>query len=322
MVGIPPEVTTIIGTEMGAGVASSLIAGFLIELGKTMIKIPESRRYDIPPVSYGSLEDFWKAYRKEEIRKEDSVCVFGVFSDLGLTMPASKPDEAVRAAKNTLEELLQCFSDDSNLDLEKQIVKFDAQIDMLRLWLGSCMRPLPIKDFRYCTLFDENDMIPVRGLPVFVREDIKIPSPPFYGEVRGYIADLPHNWRRILKDKNKEPLAIVVDSSKGGMLEEHGEPTNPLYLSYWIILRYKNGDECTVAARGDYSDKKNYEACRNLLKTIADVEIKKLNAQMLFEYDQVNRLTRHKQILDQRQIIGILDTWRSQKTSSLEGSTE
>ena len=306
MVEIPLDVITSVGTGIPTALASNLIMGFVFELGKAINEIAEQRRYDIPPISYENLEDFWKAYKKHEIRKGDSVCIYGVFSDLGLAMPASRPDEAIRAARKSLEELSQYFSDDSELNLQEQIMRFDAQIDMLRLWLGSCMRPPPIKKYRYCTLFDEDDIIPVRGLPIFLRENVQVTSPPFYGEVRGYLADLPPYWKGILKIKGEKPLAIVVDSRKGGKLERIRKPINPLYLSYWIVLRYTNGDECIAATRGDYSSKKNYRACRVMLKTIADVEIEKLKAQMLYEYDQVDRLTRYDQILDQGQIDEIL----------------
>jgi hypothetical protein len=307
MVEIPPEIVASIGTGIPETIVANLITSFLIELGTALNRISKQHKYDIPPISYEGLEDFWKAYKKQEIKRGDPVCIYGVFSDLGLAMPASRPDEAVRAVRDSLEELLRCFSDDSDLELQKQIFRFDAHIDVLRLWLGSCIRLLPIKGFRYCTLFDENDIIPVRGLPVFLRKSAQIKSPPFYGEVRGYVADLPPNWKRILKVENKKPLAIVVDSDAGGKLEKHEKLTNPLYLSYWMILKYTNGDGCIVATRGDYSDKKNYKACRNFLKTIAEVEIKKMKAQLLFEYDQVNRITRYKQVLDQRQIDEILE---------------
>jgi hypothetical protein len=39
---------------------------------------------------------------------------------------------------------------------------------------------------------------------------------------------------------------------------------------------------------------------------VADVEIKKMKAQLLFEYDQVKRITRYKQRLDLRQMNEIL----------------
>ena len=306
MVEIPLDIITSVGAGLPTTLASNLIVGFVFELGKAVNEIAEQRRYDIPPVSYESLEDFWKAYKKHEVRKGDSVCVYGAFSDLGLAMPASSPDEALRAAKKSLEELSHWFSDDSELNVQEQIMRVDAQIDMLRLWLGSCMRPLPIKEYRYCTLFDETDIIPVRGLPIFVRENVRIGSPPFYGEVRGYVADLPPYWKGVLKVKSEKPLAIVVDSRNGGKIESFRDLVNPLYLSYWIVLRYTNGTECVVATRGDYTSKENYKACRDMLKTIARVEVEKLSAQMLFEYDQVNRLTRYKQILDQGQIDKIL----------------
>lgn len=299
MVQIPPEVVT----GISPGIVSSLIAGFLIELGKTIIIIDKQRKYIIPPISYERLNDFWMAYKRQEIRRGDPVCIYGVFSDLGLAMPTLQPDEAIRAASNTLEELSRCFSDNSSQNLQEQILQFDAQIDVLRLWLGSCMRPLPFKGFRYCNLFDETDIIPVKGLPVFVNENVQIPSPPFYGEVRGYVADIPPYWKAILKVKSKKPVAIVVDSRKGGKIEEYRDLKTPLYLSYLINLKYGNGNECIVATRGDYSSEKNYKACRNFLKTVADVEIEKLNARLLFEYDQIKRLTQYEQILDQSQIM-------------------
>jgi hypothetical protein len=306
MVEIPPEIVTSIGTGLPETIVANLITSFLVELGKALNRISEQHRYDISPISYEGLDDFWKAYRRQEIERGDPVCIYGIFSDLGLAMPAPRPDEAIRGVRNSLEELLHCFSDDSNLELHEQILRFDGHIDMLRLWLGSCIRLPPIKGFRYCTLFDENDIIPVRGLPVFLRKNAQFKSSPFYGEVRGYVADLPPNWKRILTVQNNKPLAIVVDSDAGGTVENHGRLTNPLYLSYWMILRYASGDGCVVATRGDYSDKKNYKACRNFLRTTADVEIKKMKAQLLFEYDQVKRITRYKQRLDLRQMNEIL----------------
>ncbi|MGD2248131.1 MAG: hypothetical protein PVF58_06965 [Candidatus Methanofastidiosia archaeon] len=311
MVEIPPEVITV-GTSIAVGVVSNFITGFLSGLGTTINGIKKHENILPPLYTYSYLKDFWNAYKNREIKKGDTIGIYGVFSDLALTIPASSPEKAVLDVKNILEELLNCFSGNSNTDLQKHILKFDNQIDRLRLYLGSCIKLPPINGFRYCNLFDEQDIIPVSGLPIFMRTNVNILSPPFYGKITGYIDVLPSFWKRILKIKSTEPVALIVDSEAGGKLEKQRDAINPLYLSYWNALRYpdkdKDNNECIIATRGDYTHKQNYETCRKFLKTAADVEINKLNAQLLFEYDQVNRITEYQQILDQEHIDEILNT--------------
>lgn len=306
MVEIPPEVVTV-GTGIAVGVVSNYITNFLSELGTTIQEIGKNPKNITPFTNnYSNLRNFWAAYKSQKAEKGDAIRIQGVFSDLGLTIPASDPEKAVLDVKNTLEELLQYFSKDSTVNLQKQIMKFDNQIDRLRLYLGSCIKLPPICGFRYCNLFDEQDIIPVSGLPIFVRKNVNMPSPPFYGEVTGYIDVLPSFWKRILKIKEKEPVALIVDSEAGGTLEKQRDLINPLYLSYWSALKYCDNDELIIATRGDYSHQKNYKTCRKFLKTAADVEVNKLNAQLLFEYDQVDRVTEYQQILDQKHIDKIL----------------
>ncbi|MGC1121748.1 MAG: hypothetical protein WBA22_11710 [Candidatus Methanofastidiosia archaeon] len=318
MVEVPHEVISL-GTGIAAGVVSNLITSFLSGLVTTTGGIDKNHKSTSPSIhSYPNLKDFWEAYQNQKVREGDTIRIYGVFSDLGLTVPTFEPEKAICKVRNTLDELLHCFSEDSNKDLQKKIMKFDSQIDRLRLYLGSCIKLPPTHGFRYCNLFYEKDIIPVSGLPIFLRKNVTVPSPPFYGEVTGYVDAIPSFWKRILRVRGEEPVAIIVDNEAGGKLERQRDLMSPLYLSYWVALKYtdegrnrdedKGDDECIIATRGDYSHERNYKTCRRFLKTAADVEIRKLNAQLLFEYDQVNRVTEYQQILDQKDIDKILNT--------------
>jgi hypothetical protein len=319
MVEVPHEVISL-GAGIAAGVASNYITSFLNGLLATVDGIVKNHKSTSPspPIhSYPNLEDFWEAYQNQKIKEGDTIRIYGVFSDLGLTVPASGPEEAILKVKNTLDELLHCLSEDSKTDLQTKIVEFDNQIDRLRLYLGSCIRLPPTHGFRYCNLFYEKDIIPVSGLPVFLRKNVTVPSPPFYGEVTGYVDVIPSFWKGILRVRNEDPVAIIVDSDEGGKLERQRDVITPLYLSYWTALKYTDEDrnrdegegdrECIIATRGDYSDEENYKTCRRFLKTATDVEVGKLNAQLLFEYDQVKRVTEYQQTLNQKSIDKILN---------------
>jgi hypothetical protein len=319
MVEVPHEVISL-GAGIAAGVASNYITSFLNGLLATVDGIVKNHKSTSPSPSirsYLDLRDFWEAYQNREVREGDTICVYGVFSDLGLTVPASGPEEAILKVRNTLDELLRCFSEDPKTDLQEKIMKFDGQIDRLRLYLGSCIKLPPIHGLRYCNLFCEKDMIPVSGLPVFLRKNVTVPSPPFYGEVTGYVDVIPSFWKGILRAKNEDAVAIIVDSDEGGKLEKQRDVITPLYLSYWTALKYTDEDrksdeeesdgECIIATRGDYSDEENYKTCRRFLKTATDVEVGKLNAQLLFEYDQVKRVTEYQQTLNQKSIDKILN---------------
>ena len=305
MVEIYPEIITTIGTGIAAGVISNFITNFLTQCNVTISKVTENyQNNNVSIASFANLHDFRRAYEKKNVEEGDLVSICGIFSNLGLTVPISHPDEVISATKKSLDALSVCFSN-NNLKTQEKILQFDAHIDMLRLWLGSCMRLLPIKGYYYGNLFSESDIIPIKGLPIFIKDNVKILSNPFYGQVTGHITKLPSYWQQILKIKNNDPIALIVDGNIKGKIQKQRTPINPLYLSYWIILKYQNGDECIIATRGDYSSKRNYQACRDFLRTIADVEIRKMRAQLLFEYDQINRVTSYEQLFFQNQISSI-----------------